>query len=139
MLSDEWCRRSDDAICGMDCVKKLVDDILVVANSKEELLRCLKNVLDKCHVAGITLSKHKFEIGQLIGFAGYCLLLDGIRPNKRKLKGISEFPIPTDLSKLRSFFGLANQLANFIPNLASLTDPLRMLLHKDNSFTCRTH
>ena len=86
-------------------------------------------------MAGITLSKRKFEIGQSIGFAGYQLSLDGIKPDVRKLRGISDFPIPTDVSKLRSFLGLANQLSNFIPNLANLTNPLRMLLRKESLFT----
>ena len=45
-----------------------------------------------------------------------------------------DFPIPEDLSKLRNFLGLINQLASFIPNLAGVTNLLCTLLKKDAAF-----
>ena len=133
--SDEWCRRSDDAIRGTDGTSKLVDDILVVARTQEELEERLRVVLQKCRKAGITLSKRKFEVGESIEFGGYKISRKGIRPDKRKLEAITAFPRPSNISKLRGFLGLSNQLINFIPDLAALTNPLRQLLRKDAAFT----
>ena len=133
--SDEWCRRSDDAIRGVAGVSKLIDDILVVAGSMEELEQRLDEVLLRCRQAGITLSRSKFEVGERISFAGYELSSNGIRPDGKKMKAIADFPIPNDISKLRGFLGLANQLISFIPNLAEITGPLRNLLWKDVKYT----
>ena len=132
--SDEWCRRSDDAIRGLKGVNKLVDDILVVGDSLETLEKRLVEVLDRCRHAGISLSKRKFEIGKRIGFAGYNLSAEGVTPDVKKLTAISQFPTPTDVTKLRSFLGLANQLIHFVPDLASITGPMRDLLRKDTEF-----
>ena len=41
--SDEWCRRSDLITEGLFWCRKLVDDILVWASTKEELFQRLKN------------------------------------------------------------------------------------------------
>ena len=133
--SDEWCQRSDEAIRGLVGVNKLVDNILITSKTKEELFQRLMKVLERCRKARITLSKKKFEIGESISFVGYSLSSRGIQPDKRKLDVISSFPIPKDISKLRSFLGLANQLASFVPNLAAVTNPLHTLLKKDTAYT----
>ena len=41
---------------------------------------------------------------------------------------------PTNAEEVRSFLGLANFSARFIPNLASITEPLRELTRKDVPF-----
>ena len=46
--SDEWCRRSDQAIQGLEGVLKIVDDILVYAPTEEKLLERLRPVLLGC-------------------------------------------------------------------------------------------
>ena len=40
---------------------------------------------------------------------------------------------PTNVSELRRFMGMTNQLGKFSPNLANLTQPLRELLNKKHS------
>jgi hypothetical protein len=47
---------------------------------------------------------------------------------------IANFPVPTDLTTLRGFLGLVNQLRHFLPDLAHLTVDLRQLLKKDVDF-----
>ena len=46
--SDEWCRRSDEAIHGIPGTQKIVDDILVCGKTKGELLERLQLVLEGC-------------------------------------------------------------------------------------------
>jgi hypothetical protein len=47
---------------------------------------------------------------------------------------ISNFPVSTNLTTLRGFLGLVNQLGHFLPDLAHLTVDLRQLLQKDVDF-----
>ena len=132
--SDEFCRRSDEAIKGMQGVQKIVDDILIHACSMETLFQRIRDVLQRCRKHGITISKKKMQIGQQVKFAGYLVSQHGVQPDPEKIKAISEFPAPTDLTSLRSFLGLANQLGQFVPDMAHMTEPLRTLMKKDVAF-----
>ena len=127
---DWWCKKSDEALVGLEGVTKLVDDILVQAADEDELLRRMEAVLLRCRQHGITLSRKKVEVGEEVNFAGHKVSADGVRPDPTKLDAIAQFPTPTDVTALKSFFGLANQLGTYLPDLAQATDRLRALLKK---------
>jgi transposase InsO family protein len=127
---DEWCQRSDLALQGLEGCKKLVDDILVQAPTEEILHSRLRAVLDRCRQHGISISNRKLQIGQEVKFAGYIVSADGVYPDPEKLEAIRSFKVPNDLTSLRSFLGLANQLGHFLPDLAHATRKMRTLLKK---------
>jgi hypothetical protein len=129
--SDEFCRRTDEALAGVDGVVKVVDDILVQAEDYDQLEERLEQVLERCRAARITLTKGKFYVGEEVKFAGFIITGTGIKPDPGKIRAISDFPAPTNISALRSFLGLANQLGMFHSGLAAATDDLRWLLKKD--------
>ncbi len=125
-----WCHKSDEAIAGLPGVLKLVDDILVHAPSLVKLHGRIRRVLQRCRAHGIILSRKKFEIGRRVHFAGHNVTEGCIKPDEERLGAISEFPTPQDKHQLRSFLGLANQLGNFLPDLAAGTVQMRSLLRK---------
>ena len=47
------------------------------------------------------------------------------------MKAIKNVPSPTDVSKLRSFFGMVNHYGKFVKNLPDLSAPLNQLLKND--------
>ena len=51
-----------------------------------------------------------------------------------KVTAIKDFPEPTNLTNLRSFMGLANQFADFAPDMKHAMIPLKGLLSKKNAF-----
>jgi hypothetical protein len=57
-----------------------------------------------------------------------------VYPNPARTLSILQFPVPKDLSSLRGFLGLTNQLGHFLPDLAHMTVNLRLLLKKDINF-----
>ena len=109
---------------------KIVDDMLVQARTEQELYSRIRMVLQRCREAGITISLRKLECGQSVSFAGYVISSDGIRPDPEKIRAITDFPVPKNASEVRSFLGLANQLAFFIPDVARLSSSIRALLKK---------
>ena len=127
---DWWCCKSEEAIAGLPGVLKLVDVILVHAPSLVELRGRIRWVLQPCRAHGIVLSMKKFEIGRSVHFAGHNVTDEGITPDEERLGAISKFPIPCDTHQLRNFLGLANQLGNFLPDLAVGTVQMRGLLRK---------
>ena len=113
---------------------KLVDYYLVTRDTLKELSSNIQKELDKCKDLGLTISRKKFVIGTKINFTRFELLQQGVQPDKAKTKAISEFPTPKDITTMRSFLGLANQIAHFIPDLATILDPIRQLLKKNTTF-----
>lgn len=51
-----------------------------------------------------------------------------------KLDGIAKWPIPTNLSEVRSFLGFANFYRKFISGYANITHPLDQLKKKDQKW-----
>ena len=98
--------------------------------SLEELQERACIILERCRDLNITISLKKLELGKEITFAGHIISQTGIRPNDNKYQAIADFPTPTNVSQLRSFLGLANQLTAFVPDLAHMTAALRPLLKK---------
>ncbi|XP_059087680.1 uncharacterized protein K02A2.6-like [Tigriopus californicus] len=125
---NEFCARGDRALAGLPGVRKIVDDILICADSYKDLAQKTEAVLKRCEENNITLSKTKAQIGSFVKFAGYVIGPDGVRPDPAKVATISKFPAPTNLTDLRSFLGLTNQLGpvlgHFDPSLPTflLTD-----------------
>ena len=81
------------------------------------------------------MSSKKIQLGPKLVFAGYVVSADGVHADPTKMEAVASFPDPQNVKDVRSFLGLANQLGSFLPNLAILTNPLRLLLKKDVAWT----
>jgi hypothetical protein len=60
-------------------------------------------------------------------FAGYEVSADGFRPNPELTRAIREFPRPTNITDLRSFYGLCQQVGNFSDKISAALNPLSPL------------
>ena len=67
-------------------------------------------------------------------FAGYIVNSQGIHPDPERVAAIRNFPSPKDQTALRSFIGMAQQLAFFIPDFSHATATMRSLLGKGKVF-----
>ena len=128
--SDEFCRRTDEALAGLP-IRKLVDDILITASTLGDLQTKIDMLLQRCHSHNIVLSKPKFQIAEEISFAGYTINANGVEPSPDKLQAIRAFPTPSRVEEVRTFLGMVNRLSPFISDTAQLTDPIRQLLKKE--------
>ena len=133
--NDWYTRRSDLALAGIPGVHKIVDDILVYAQTEEEFYDRIRQVFSRCRDNHITLSKKKIEFGPSVHFAGFLVDTEGVKTDPEKLRAVSDFPIPSDITGIRSFLGLANQMSDFMPDLAQVTKPMRELLKKNVAFS----
>ena len=122
-------------IRGIPWARKIVDDTLIWAKDMKELVARTRIILDRCRENNITISKKKLELGNRIHFAGHIISDEGIQPDEEKYVAVSRFPRPKNVKDLRSFLGLAQQLASFVPDLAHMTSMLRPLLKKDIAWT----
>ena len=98
----------------MQQIVRVVDDILRFDRTFSGHVRGVCDVLLAAMDAGITLDLEKFKFGQRrIEWVGYVIQHGGYTVEPGKLKAIADFPIPRDLTDLRSFNGLVEQLAGF--------------------------
>jgi hypothetical protein len=67
-------------------------------------------------------------------FAGYVVKQGPIRASRECAIALKEFPGPQNIHELRSFLGLAQQLARFIPDLPHASEPLHHLLKKEKKY-----
>ena len=132
---DEYCRRGDTAFQGIESSRKIVDDTLLYSKSFREHVDHVRSVLERCRKHKITMNPDKFSFGQeKVEFCGFEVGRDGIRADPNKVKAIQSFPKPTNLTDLRSFFGLVNQLGDFTSELSGAAEALRPLLRTKNAF-----
>ena len=128
--SDEWCRQSDIIITGLPYAMKIVDDTIIWAETEAELEERVSTILQRC-ADNITISRKKFEMGNIIQFAGHIISDGGIRPDDDKFAALREFKQPANVKELSSFLGLVAQFGAFAPDTACLTSHLLQLLQKE--------
>ena len=132
--SDEFNRRVDTALDGLD-VPKVMDDFLLADSDHKEHMRRIYDVLVRCRQHGITLNADKFFCAMPSAkFVGYVLSQEGKTPSEEKVNAIKDFPTPANITDLRSFMGLVNQLGSFSKEIAELSKPLRPLLSTKQPF-----
>ena len=76
----------------------------------------------------------KFQVDTSLNFAGCVVSNHGVKPDSARILALSNFPVPTDQTSVRSFLGLCNQLAFFIPDFQHHTVALRQLTGKGRPF-----
>ena len=57
--------------------------------------------------------------------------LEGIKMEKRKVKGVLEWPTSKDVKDMQKFLGLTNYYRQFIEGFTSITRPLHNMVKKN--------
>ena len=84
--------------------------------------------------SGIVLNPAKFQFAsKTVDFAGFRISSDIIEPLPKYLDAIRNFPTPTSLTDIRSWFGLINQVSNYA-QLRDLMAPFRDFLSPNFPF-----
>ena len=128
-------KKMSNILSGLKGVMCLMDDILVCGETQDEHDRNLTAALTRIQEAGLTLNKEKCEFNKTaIKFLGQVVDSSGIKPDPDKIKAISHMPQSTNITELRRFLGMVNQLNKFSPHLADKIKPLRELLSSHNQW-----
>ena len=114
--------------------RKCVDDVVGWANTLAELFWDAVEFFEVTGNHGIIQNLKKFCWGRReLEFVGFWLKSDGVKPTGETLKAITDFPRPTDITGIRSWFGLVEQVSfSFAKN--ELMEPFRALLKPKSQF-----
>ena len=108
-----------------------LDDVLIYADSREELDERIKMVMDRLKEYNLCVNPRKVVIGvQVIEWLGIIISQNGLRISPSKVEGLKQLESPTDKSKLRAVLGLANYFRDFVPNFS-----LKVVLMESLLFT----
>jgi len=115
-----------DGLAGVVCQ---MDDVLVFGGTQQEHDHRLAATLERINAAGVSLNKEKCQFSvSAVKFLGHVVDKEGIRADPDKTSAILKMKPPQNITELRRFMGLANQLGKFSHHLAEITYPLRGLL-----------
>ena len=104
----------------------IYDDIIVYGRNQQEhdLIQVLQRLVD----CGLTLGLSKCHFNATsVKFFGVIFTAEGMSPDPEKICALEAMTPPANATEVRSFLGMTNFSAPFIPDYANITTPLRQL------------
>ena len=126
-----FCRFLDGCLGSLrwSCVISYVDDLLIFGRDFATHLAAIDAVLSKLGRYGLVLGAKKCHFfTPKVEFLGHVVTAEGIEPNPKKTKAISELSLPSSASELRSQLGGFSYYRKFLKNFAIIERPLRAKL-----------
>ena len=119
-----------------------IDDTLIYSKSAEEHEQHLRVILNKlwAHELYAKFSKCEFWL-QEVAFLGYIITTEGVKVDPEKVKAVSEWKQPTNVTKIHNFLGLVGCYRRFIEGFLKIARPMTVLTQKGKEFkwtkTCK--
>jgi hypothetical protein len=112
-----------------------IDDILVLARSPDQMIQRLQQVFDCFRAARLRLhpAKCQFSVTRVL-FLGHVFDNNGLSLHKEKISVIQNYPRPTTVRRLKSFYAMTSFYKRFIKDFSHITTPFRALLKQDAKF-----
>lgn len=131
---DGYNRRFDSVLADFERKERCVDDTIHYDDNLEDHWWRTIEFLRRTGEAGIVLNSSKFQFAQKsVVFAGFRIKESSIEPLPKFLDAIRHFPVPANISDIRSWFGLVNQVANY-GQLRDIMAPFRPFLSPKHPF-----
>lgn len=116
-------------------VRNAFDDLLVWGKDQAEHDERLAALLKRLKEYRVLLNKDKCILGaKEVPFLGHVLFPGGMKLAHSKIEAIQKFIPPPNAEVLRSFLGMVTFVGQYIPDLATITHDLRIMLKKDVPF-----
>ncbi|XP_037958998.1 uncharacterized protein K02A2.6-like [Teleopsis dalmanni] len=133
--------KQNQIIAGLKGVVCIADDILVYGKGENQQVavedhnKNLEELLKRLKQQNLKINKDKLKVCQQdIKFYGHILTSEGVKPDPNKTSAILNIPRPEDKAETMRFLGLVTYVSKFIPNLATITEPLRNITHMKQKF-----
>ncbi|KAL5517164.1 hypothetical protein EMCRGX_G002655 [Ephydatia muelleri] len=125
----------DQLTSDLQGVAVYMDDILVSGTTTSEHIQNLRALLKRLEEKGLRCRLEKCLFAQpSVEYLGHILSQQGIAKGP-KVDAVKMMPPPGNVSSLRSFLGSVQFYGKFLPNLATITEPLHRLTKKGISWS----
>jgi RNase H-like domain found in reverse transcriptase/Reverse transcriptase (RNA-dependent DNA polymerase)/Integrase zinc binding domain len=131
--SPEVFQRMNNEIFGdIKDVQIIFDDIIVSGETQEAHDKVLRQVLERALQAKVKFNATKFQHGMKeVTFMGQKISDTGVRVDPERIRAIVDMPAPKNVADVRRFLGMLNFVHQYIPNMSTVSSPLRQLLRSD--------
>ena len=131
---DGYTHRYDKVTMGFGDVKRVVDDSLLFKQDLETSFQHTAKYLTLTGKNGIIQNPAKFRFAEdEVEWAGIKLTRDGAAPMDSHVQAIRDFPAPLNVTDMRSFWALVNQVAPYYAVQPHLL-PFRELMKKNSKW-----
>lgn len=131
---DAYSKRYDGIIKEVKDYVKCIDDVCQWDETVEGCFWKACKFLELCSKNGITFNPEKFVFARdEVEYIGFEITADSVRPGQSMIQAISDFPAPTNITGMRSFFGLVNQVS-YAFSMKETMAPFRELLRPSSTF-----
>jgi len=112
-----------------------MDDILIHTPTKKQLHKITKEVLKILQEHDLYLKPKKCQFAkQWLSYLGYIISSDQVQIDPIKLKGISDWLVPSIIKETRKFLGFCNFYRKIIKDYAKIASPINQLVKKNMKF-----
>ena len=112
-----------------------LDDVIVYGRTFVEELKRLEEVFVRLKSAGLKLKPSKCVLFQKsVAYLGHIVSESGIKTDPAKVERVCEWPVPENVTEVKSFLGLAGYYRRFVPNFAQVARPLHKLTEANADF-----
>ena len=131
---DGYTQRFDEIAADFPNKTKRIDDTCMWSDSIAECFFQACEWLNLCGSNGIVLNPEKFVFAQdIVEFAGFDITLDEVKPCRKYIDAIHQFPTPQNITDIRSWFGLVHQVS-YYTSMTEKMCPFRDLLKPKTPF-----
>ena len=118
----------DEVLLGISHTCCRVDDILITGRNDDTHMANVQQVVTRLEDAGFRCRIDKsYFMQKSVIYLGHEVSAQGIRPVDSKVGTLVEAPYPCDREQLISFLGAVQYYARYLPNMATVIEPLNRL------------
>ena len=112
-----------------------LDDIIVTGKTFEDMIGNLGKVFGRLEQAGLKLKAKKCCLcAKEVTFLGHVISEKGIATDPSKIAAVKQWPVPSNVTELRSFIGLCSYYRRYIKDFSKIAKCLHSLTEKGKSF-----
>ena len=132
---DAYTDRLDRLLAEFERQRRCIDDTLLYDSSIEAAFKRACDFLDLCGKNGVILNPTKFQFAQTaVEYLGFNITATGVQPTDGFKQSILNFPTPSNLTDVRSWFGAVAQVSYAFAS-SPVMQPFRHLLSSKSSFS----
>ena len=116
----------DKLISDIEGVKTYIDDILILCkDSFEKHTEQLRIIFGRMRAAGLKVNAPKCSFGlKDIPYLGYVITREGIKPNQKKVQGITDLVRPSTKTEAQALIGMVQYYRDMCPRRSHVLAPL---------------